>query len=197
MSDEAALALSDGPVTALSLDGAALTLFLDDGASAFTAALTEDALMLTPADSGEQWRVAGAALRMLADRGIARVTFTLGDSAWSVATVPAAETTDAKADEITDTAGDAPATSDATAEAGDANVNKEADEITETAKVPATAEGDEANMTAEAADADANNESLDILWLIGRDGVSLETTGWQYLWEGGSDSEAAGTGDAE
>ena len=127
---ETELALPDGPVTALSVGEGALALSLDEGKSAFVAALGEDGLTLTPAESGDQWRVSGAALRTLAETGIARVTFAVEDAAWTVAIAPVEAESGAAADAIDGEPAEADDTGTADGNADDGEAEDIADALT-------------------------------------------------------------------
>jgi len=64
-------------MTRLLLGGEALEIELDEGASAFTARVEKDMLVLVPQDLGDEWTVNGYALRTLQRSGVETVLLTL------------------------------------------------------------------------------------------------------------------------
>ena len=80
---------SDSPMNALTLDGVALDITLDEGREAFTAALDGSALTLTPQAKGNRWTLNGYALKTLARSGIDRLYLALEDEVVPFPTQPA------------------------------------------------------------------------------------------------------------
>ena len=73
-----ALAPAEAPVTRLTLGGVALSVDLDGGASAFTAALEDETLVLTPVSGGATWTVNARALEILNRSGATALALRLG-----------------------------------------------------------------------------------------------------------------------
>ena len=90
--ETAVFAVTNGPVTVLTLGETELGISLDGGEASFTATLADGVLTLTPVEAGGEWRLSGEALAGLYAQGIDAVALTLDGETCRVDTAEATET---------------------------------------------------------------------------------------------------------
>ena len=80
------IVLSDAAEKALSLDGTALAVTLNDGESGFCAAQDGDKLILTPETDGDAWHINALALKTLRRSGISALRLRINDAEIEIST---------------------------------------------------------------------------------------------------------------